>query len=160
MDRLFIFYFYQNGKHFRLNAHTNMLVFSKARLRAIAYITSIILAIAFILSNALLAGEKGISYGEKTMVSPQWYILNNPSNTTNPTNLEIAAIYEGTPPSSSETECAIQNDGPVCLARLDLENFDGDAEDLIGMTVAQADAADAPVLPQGSDDGLAKHPDN
>ncbi len=45
------------------------------------------------------------------------------------------------------------------MVRLDLEEFDGDAEDLISQTVAFAEANDAPVLPQSGDDGYAKQPE-
>jgi len=92
--------------------------------------------------------------------TPQWYEVEiiNPANPQTPSNLRITGLGDN-PPSSSETECALQNQADTCMVRLDLEEFDGDAEDLISQTVAFAEANDAPVLPQSGDDGYAKQPE-
>ncbi len=95
-----------------------------------------------------------------TATSPQWVTVEliNPSAGQNPANLRITGLASA-PPQSSSSECALDNTSEICMARLDLANFSGNATDLIDETVQYAINNNAPVFADTEDDGYARHPE-
>lgn len=109
---------------------------------------------------AMFVGFSAFTYVERSQQTAQWYEVSaiNPAQPHTKENLQIDDLFSGTPPPNDPLGCATSNPSDTCLVRLDIQDID-DPEDLLGMSIADAENEGAFVSPESGGDGYARHPE-